>query len=92
MLLNTSADLYQSEALQIAGITAGIRKEIFGYEKFKFSGHFPPSSDRDCIPYNLKLLISLILYGPTLKSKENVNSQACLSVAQIILHSLAGGK
>ena len=87
-----SADSYQSEALQIAGITAGICKEIFGCEKFKFSGHFPPSSERDCIPYNLKLLISMILYGPILKSKENINSQACLTVAQIILHSLAGEK
>ena len=77
--------------MQIAAITAGIRKEIFGCEKFKFSGHFPPSSERDCIPYNLKLLISMILYGPTLKSKENIKSQACLTVAQIILHSLAGG-
>ena len=46
---------------------------------------YSPSSERDCIPYNLKLLISMILYGPTLKSKENINSQACLTVAQIIL-------
>ena len=91
MLLSTSADSYQSETLQIAGIAAGIRKEIFGCEKFKFSGHFPPS-ELDCIPYNLKLLISMILYGPTIKSKENTNSQACLTVAQIILHSLAGEK
>ena len=33
MLLSTSVDSYQSQALQIAGIAAGIRKEIFGCEK-----------------------------------------------------------
>ena len=71
MLLSTSADSYHSEALKIAGIATGIHKEIFGCEKFKFSGHFPPSSERDCIPYNLK---SMILYGPTLKTKENIDS------------------
>lgn len=38
MLQSTSADLYQSEALQIVGVAAGIRKEIF---KCEFSGHFP---------------------------------------------------
>ena len=70
MLQSISADSDQSEALQIAGVTAGIRKEIFKCEGFKLSGHFPSNSEFDSILYNLKLLISMILYGPTSKSKE----------------------
>ena len=38
MLQSTSADSYQSEALQFAGLAACIRKEIFGCEKFKLWG------------------------------------------------------
>ena len=73
MLQSISADSDQTEALQIAGVTAGIRKEIFKYEGFKLSGHFPSNSECDSIPYNLKLLISMIVYGPTPKSKERVS-------------------
>ena len=70
MLQSTSADSDQSEALQIAGVAAGICTEIFKSEEFKFSGHFPSNSECDSIPYNLKLLICMILYGPTPKSKK----------------------
>ena len=87
MFQSMSADSDQSEAFQIAGVAAGIRKEIFKCEGFKFSGHFPSHSECYGIPYNLKLLISMILYGPTPKSKENINSRACLTVSQIILFS-----
>ncbi len=76
---------YQSEAVQIASIANSIRKEMFEHEKYKFSGQFPSNCQRDCIPYNLKLLISMIMYGPNLKSEGNINSQACLTASQIIL-------
>ena len=45
-----SADSCQSDALQIAAVAEGIRKEIF---ESRFSGHFPPGSQCDYIPYNL---------------------------------------
>ena len=75
-------DLYKSEASQIANVAKSIREAIFKHDS---SGAFPSNCQKDCLPYNLKLLISMILYGPTLKSEENVNSQACLTAAQIIL-------
>ena len=80
-----SMDSCKSEALQIANITKSIRDAIFKQDGYHFSGAFPPHCQQDCIPYNLKLLISMILYGPSLKSEETVNSQACLTAAQIIL-------
>ena len=58
-----SADSCQSDALQIAAVAKGIRKEIFESEIFRFSDHFPPGSLCDCIPYNLKLAYSIWAYS-----------------------------
>ena len=80
-----SMDSCKSEALQIANIAKSIRDAIFKQDGYHFSSAFPPHCQQDCIPYNLKLLISMILYGPSLKIEETVNSQACLTAAQIIL-------
>ncbi len=87
-VLLQSVDTYQSEALQIASIAKGIRKDIFEHDKFKFSGHLPPNCQSDCIPYNLKLLISMIMFGPTLRSEESINSQACLTISQLVLFNV----
>ena len=43
MLLSTSADSYQSEALQIAGIAAGIRKEYLDVKNSNFQAIFLPA-------------------------------------------------
>ena len=86
-MLHTGVDTYQSEALQIANIAKVIRKDIFEQDKFKFSGHFPSDCQSECIPYNLKLLISMIIFGPTLCNEEcvNIDSQACLTISQLIV-------
>ena len=80
-----SMDSCKSEALLIANIAKSIRDAIFKQDGYHFSGAFPPHCQQDCIPYNLKLLISMSWYGSSLKSEETVNSQACLTAAQIIL-------
>ena len=76
------------KALHFASIAKGIRKDIFEHEKLTFSGHFPPNCQSNCIPYNLKLLISMIMFGPTLLSEGSINSQACLTIAQLILFNV----
>ena len=58
MLHNT--DLYKSEALDIANVTKSIREVIFKHINF-FNFDFPLNCQKDCLPYNLKLLISMIL-------------------------------
>ena len=63
ILQNT--DLYKSKALNIAKVIKSIREEIWQF------GDFPSNCQKDCLPYNMKLLISMILYGPSLKSEEN---------------------
>ena len=90
-LLQSSCILSEckSEAVQFANVAKIIRKEMFQNEtNFKFEGGFPISCQKDSVPYSLKLLISMILNGPSLKSEEsNINSQNCLTVSQIILHN-----
>ena len=81
-------DSYQSEALKFASIAKGIRKNIFEHETLQFSGHFPPNCQSNYIPYNLKLLIAMILFGPTAQSEASINSQVCSTVAQLILFNV----
>ncbi len=72
---------YKSEALQIAKITKEIRKEIFAFEHFKFSGSFPENCRSTSVPYNLKLLVAMLLEG----TNADIDSQACLTITQLTL-------
>ena len=76
-----------SEALKLAAVAKLLRSEIFqGDESFKFDGKFPLDCQKDSVPYNLNLLISMILYGPNLSDEENyINSQSCLTISQLIM-------
>ena len=61
--------------LGVAKITAllnfsGDNPEFFKHDNFIFCGDFTLNGQKDCLPYNLKLLISMILYGRSLKSEE----------------------
>ena len=60
---------YKSEALQIAEIAKNIREEIFAHGSFKFSGSFPRNCQNTSVPYNLKLLIAMILDGTSSNAK-----------------------
>ena len=85
ILLSTSQ--CKSEVVQLASVAKCIRNEMFQAEsKFKFEGHFPSNCQKDSIPYSLKLLVSMILNGPSLKNEEiNIDSQNCLTISQLIL-------
>ena len=76
---------YKSEALQISRIASDICREMFAHEHFKFSGSFPRNCQSLSVPYNLKLVIAMILDGTS--SNSSVNSQACLSIAQLIVYN-----
>ena len=76
---------YKSEALQISRIASDIGREMFAHEHFKFSGSFPRNYQSLSVPYDLKHLIAMILDG--MSSNSSVNSQACLSIAQLIVYN-----
>ncbi len=61
----------KSEAAQFASVAVIVRRAMFQNEnKFTFGRHFPTNCQKDSVPYSLKLLISMIINGPSLKVKK----------------------
>ena len=71
-----------SEASQLASVAKLLRSEISDMDNFTFDGNFPYDCQKDSVPYSLKLLISMILYGP---SVDCIDTQSCLTISQLIL-------
>ena len=63
-----------------------VRDDIFNHDHFTFTGSFPPRCQEDSLPSSLKSLVSLILNDPNLKDQDRHESQACLTISQLILH------
>ena len=70
------------EASQLASVAKLLRSEISDMDNFTFDGNFPYDCQKDSVPYSLKLLISMILYGP---SVDCIDTQSCLTISQLIL-------
>ena len=71
-----------SEASQLASVAKLLRSEISDMDNFTFDGNFPYDCQKDSVPYSFKLLISMILYGP---SVDCIDTQSCLTISQLIL-------
>lgn len=76
---------YDNEAFLFAKVAKICREEIFKEANLKFSGSFQAGCQENMTP-NTKLLLSMILYGPNMSGSVN-DSQACLTLAQIIVHN-----
>ena len=62
-----------------------IRRDIFHFHSFHFNGSFPPGCQQESVPVNLKYLVSMLLNGPNTKDQDSADSQACLTLSQMIL-------
>ena len=71
-VLNTD---YESDAMILAKAARIIRKDIFNFHGFHFSGSFPPGCQQESVPINLKYLSSMLLNGPNLKDQDSTDSQ-----------------
>jgi len=76
---------FSDDAVTLAKAATIVRKDTFSHEAYGFSGHFPPQCQENPIPSSLKSLISMILRGTTIKDQERGDSQACLTIGQMIL-------
>ena len=65
-----------------------VRNDIFNHDHFKFTGSFPPKCQTNSLPSSLKSLVSLILNGTNLKDQDRHESQACLTISQLILYNV----
>ena len=81
-VLNTE---YESDAMILAKAARIIRKDIFHFHGFHFSGSFPPGCQQESVPINLKYLSSMLLNGPNLKDQDSTDSQDYLTLSQMIL-------
>lgn len=75
----------ESEFLDYAKVAKNIRSEVFGSEMFKFSGSFPFNCQYESVPPSLMCLISMLLNGSNINEQETDISQACLTIAQLII-------
>jgi len=76
---------YRYEALAMAKIVNILRKEMFDFESFRFNSSFPVDCQGRSMPPILTTLVSILLNGTNLKEQDKTDSQACLSISQMIL-------
>lgn len=76
---------YSEDASILAKASSIIRKDIFGHDKFKFTGQFSEDCQESSVPASLKSLVSMLLYGVNIENADAQESQPCLTVCQTIL-------
>lgn len=78
---------FSEDATILAKAATIVRNDIFNHQFLQFSGSFPPRCQEDSLPSSLKLLVSLIFNGTSLKDQDRHEPQACLTVGQLIIFS-----
>lgn len=82
----------ESDAMILARAASIIRKDMFNYNGFHFRGSFPPRCQQESVPFNFKYLLSMLLNGPNLEDQDSEDSQACLTLSQMILFNSKRGR
>ena len=82
---------YDKDMQTIAQTAKIIREDMFKHEGYQFDGHFDDTCQLNAIPSTLKTLISMILYGTSLKDQDTKESQATLTAGQILLYNAKKG-
>ena len=75
---------FESEAFLMTKLVKLMRKEIFDMSSFQFSGNFPSRCQENSVPTILKTFISMLLIGPNLQHQDDHESQACITISQLI--------
>jgi len=74
----------ESDAMTLAKASSIICKGVFNYSGFHFNSVFPPGCPQELVPFNLKYIVSMLVYGSNLY-QCSTDSQTCLSLSQMIL-------
>ncbi len=82
---------FSEDAVILAKAASIIRNDIFNHQCFNFAGCFPPGCQEDSLPSSLKSLVSLISNGTSLKDQDRHESQASLTIGQLILLNIKKG-
>lgn len=84
MLKNTLTD-YEADAVILAKAANIIRPDIFRSNEFHFNATFPPNCQENSVPTTLKMLVSMLLYGPGVNSQNSLETQETLTISQTII-------
>ena len=76
---------FESHALTLAKAARIVRREMFNDDRFQFNGAFPSNCQNASVPSCLKVSISMILNGSNIAHQSTAESQATLTVAQLIV-------
>ena len=76
----------QEETLMFAKVAKICRTELFSQSPSNFPGKFTAQCQQNSVPSSIKLLMSMLLYGPNHKSEDQC-TQANLTVSQLIVHN-----
>ena len=77
----------EEDVATLAKAAAIVREDIFAAGSFVFDGSFPRDCQEKSVPNSLKTLVSMLLYGTNLKDQEALNSQACLSISEMLFQN-----
>lgn len=80
----TKVDEVDVQLFQMMRVIQSVRTDIFNHPSFKFDGAFSPECQSD-LPSSLKTLVSLLLRGADITDQDRVDSQSCLTIAQLIV-------
>ncbi|KAL9982064.1 hypothetical protein ACROYT_G010854 [Oculina patagonica] len=74
-----------SDAMNLARAAHIVRRDILNV-KNTFNGSFPPECQKDSVPASLLTLLGMIVKGPATNVDPH-ESQACLTIAQLIVYN-----
>ena len=76
---------YESDALILAKAARIVRCAMLDEPEFHFDGSFPSNCQIVSVPSSLKVLISMLLNGSNIAQGNAVESQATLTISQLIV-------
>ena len=88
MLKEAQKQDFEEDTMVLAKAAKIIRKEIISYTRFTFSGTFPSDCQQKSVPAYLKILVSMLLNGTDVRNQTLEDSQATLTIAQLIVFNL----
>ena len=65
-----------------------IREDIFNHEGFSFSGYFLGNCQTESLPISLRVLMSLIINGTSMKNQAGNDTQASLTSSQFLYYNV----
>ena len=75
----------ESETVIMSRVAEMIRRDMFSKATPPFEGTFPDDCQKKSIPDSLLTLVTMILFGTNIKTEANYESQASLSLSQLLL-------